>query len=604
MLYRCIAPNWANLTPKVLEGEFTHETIEQYNGDGYNIYYLPNYPANYDLSRPVDGADIDTFEWAFVDFDLKSKSYASKEDFIATVKNHPLVPTKIIDSGNGVHVYWRISDLDVMSYLKLQRRLMRLFNTDEAVTKIFQLMRVPGTVNNKDPEDPKLCIVLEETNNIYTSEHLDNLLPLLMPEDEKFCIEHYNRTYHLEQTTLKVNDKLPVKFGKLLETSREAKEIWAGNTEDRSKSDYRLGHLMYAHGFSKEEAMSVLVNSVKAMDRAPKHRVAYAANIVDKIWTYEATPDKDTLNLSTTVKSILSKGESAVKGERFPCYRWLDDTSHGFRLGQVIGLVAGSGVGKTAIGLNMFLGFVENNPDCHHFVVPLEQPGNEIADRWRTMCGDREYLHDKVHILSNYDDDGNFRHLSLDEIKEYILKFQRVTGYKVGCVMIDHIGALKKKGADGENQGLLDICHSMKAFAVQTNSLLVMQSQSSREKAGIGDLELNKDAAYGTMYFEAYCDYLITLWQPLKRCYKNEKCPTVTAFKFCKIRHKKKGADRIQEDVPYVLYFDPQTQHLRPMTQDEEKSFDFFNRQATQLRGADRKTDLVTYTTIKTKEIA
>jgi hypothetical protein len=491
-----------------------------------------------------------------------------------------------------------------MSYLKIQRRLMRLFNTDEAITKIFQLMRVPNTVNNKDPDDPKLCLVLESSEAQYTSEQLNELLPILTPEDEHFCVEHYNRTYNLDQTSLKVDEKLPVKFGKLLETSKEAKEIWGGNTDDRSKSDYRLGHLMYAHGFTKEEAMSVLVNSVKAMDRAPKHRIAYAANIVDKIWTYEATQDKDTLNLSTTVKSILSKGESTVKGERFPCYRWLDDTSHGFRLGQVIGLVAGSGVGKTAIGLNMFLGFVENNPDCHHFVVPLEQPGNEIADRWRTMCGDREYLHDKVHILSNYDDDGNFRHLSLDEIKEYILKFQRVTGYKVGCIMIDHIGALKKKGADGENQGLLDICHSMKAFAIQTNSLLVMQSQSSREKAGIGDLELNKDAAYGTMYFEAYCDYLITLWQPLKRCYKNEKCPTVTAFKFCKIRHKTKGADRIQEDVPYVLYFDPTTQHLRPMTQDEEKSFDFFNRQATQLRGQDRKTDLVTYTTIKTKETA
>ena len=604
MIYRCIAPNWANLTPKVIEGEYTNEQIETHNTNGYNIYYLPNFPANYDISRPVDGTDIDTFEWVFVDFDLKSKTYASKEDFVTTVKCYPLLPTKIIDSGNGIHVYWRVTDLDVMSYLKLQRRLMRLFNTDEAVTKIFQLMRLPGTVNTKDPDDLKLCTLIEENSHQYTSEELDQCLPILSPEDERFCVEHYNRTYNIAQTALKVDDKLPVKFGKLLTTSREAKEIWSGNTDDRSKSDYRLGHLMWGHSFTKEEAMSVLVNSSKAISRAPHHRYAYAANIVDKIWTYELTEDKDTLNLSITVKSILSKGESTVKGERFPCYRWLDDTAHGFRLGQIIGLVAGSGVGKTAIGLNMFLGFVENNPDCHHFVVPLEQPGNEIADRWRTMCGDRVHLHDKVHILSNYDDDGNFRHLSLDEIKEYILKFQQVTGYKVGCIMIDHIGALKKKGADGENQGLLDICHSMKAFAVQTNSLLVMQSQSSREKAGIGDLELNKDAAYGTMYFEAYCDYLITLWQPLKRCYKNEKCPTVTAFKFCKIRHKKKGADRIQEDVPYVLYFDPETQHLRPMTQDEEKSFDFFNRQATQLRGADRKTDLVTYTTIKTKETA
>lgn len=507
-----------------------------------------------------------------------------------------------MDSGNGIHAYWRVIDLDVMSYLKIQRRLLRHFNTDEAVSTIFQLMRVIDTVNTKDPEDYKLCIELENSGKEYTSEQLSQNLPILTPEDAEFCEEHFNRTYGLEKTALKVDEKLPSKFGKLLSSNNEAKDIWAGNIEDRSRGDYRLGHLMFAHGFTKDEAMSVLVNSAKAMSRAPKHRINYAANIVDKIWTYEMTQDKDTLNLSMSVKEILQKGENAVKGTRFPCHKWLDDTAHGFRLGQIIGLVAGSGVGKTAIGLNMFLGFVENNPDYDHFVVPLEQPANEIADRWRTICGERTFLHDKVHILSNYDEEGNFRHLSLPEIQEYIMKFQAQTGRKVGCVMIDHIGALKKKDKDGENQGLLEICHSMKAFAVQTNTLLVMQSQSSREKAGIGDLELNKDAAYGTMYFEAYCDYLITLWQPLKRCYKNEKCPTVTAFKFCKIRHKKKGADRIQEDVPYIMSFNPDTQHLREMTQEEEKQFDFFNKQATNLRAKDRKTDLVTYTSIKKGE--
>ena len=124
-----------------------------------------------------------------------------------------------------------------------------------------------------------------------------------------------------------------------------------------------------------------------------------------------------------------------------------------------------------------------------------------------------------VQIIENYEQNGQFRHLSLDEIKNYILEYQKSTGRKVGCVVIDHIGALKKKTKDGENQGIMDICHTMKAFAQETNTMLVMQSQAPREKAGIGDIELNKDAAYGTVFFESYCDYLITMWQPLKRCY-------------------------------------------------------------------------------------
>jgi hypothetical protein len=137
----------------------------------------------------------------------------------------------------------------------------------------------------------------------------------------------------------------------------------------------------------------------------------------------------------------------------------------------------------------------------------------------------------------------------------------------------------------------------MKAFAIQLNVMMVMQSQAPREKAGIGDLELNKDAAYGTVFFEAYCDYLITIWQPLKRVYK-EGAPTVTAYKFGKIRHKKQGHDKIQEDTCYALFYDPETQRMRDLTQDEEKSVAFFTNRATSLRKEDKKTALVTYTNL------
>lgn len=604
-LVRLILPDWVleknpNMK-KVIEGEFIDEELHQFNKAGYNVYFLPNRPTVYTPGITVDGSHITNFSYVFVDMDLKAGNYPAKDSFLEALGMSGIEATKVVDSGNGIHAYWKVSDLDGKSYLRFQRRLLCLFNTDDAVAKIFQLMRLPKYKNTKLQNPQPLCQELYKSDKVYTSEELDKLLPPITLADEEYCNQHYDKTYGLNQDNTEISDILPPKFGRLLADNREVKEIWSGHADDRSKNDFRLGHLMYSNGFFKDEALSVLVNSAKALQRAPVHRRSYAQNIVDKIWTFELTEDKDKLELSSSIRDILQRSGDTIKGTPFRCHRRIDNTVHGFRLGQVIGLVAGSGVGKTAMALNMFLWFSQENPDYHSFFVPLEQPANEIADRWKTMCGNDTSLHDKVHVISNYDDEGNFRHLSLDEIREYIEKFQEKTGNKVGCVVIDHIGALKKKNSNDENQDLMAICHQMKSFAVQTNTLLVMQSQTSREKAGIGDIELDKGSAYGTSTFEWYCDYLITMWQPLKRVHNEQACPTVTAFKFCKIRHKKARQDIIQEDVPYYLYFDSERELMRDMTQDEITSFNFFLPKATNKRKSDRKTELVTYTSVPYK---
>lgn len=601
MLCRCILPpaayEQAPNARRVLEGNFTDEQIKHFNEvNGYGIFYLPNGPSNYVPGTTVDGSHIDVFQYVYVDFDLKSGTHASKEDFLAAVGAAvPLAPTSAVDSGNGVHVYWAVSDLDPMSFLRINRRLCRLLGTDEAVSKIFQLMRLPGTLNTKDTANPKPCEEMYATDSVYTCEDLDAVLPPLSHDDEQYCQDHFHKTYNVERKDIKVDATLPKKFEELLHQVPYIRDIWEGQVEDRSKADFELGHILWERRYTQDEARSILVNCAKAVSRAPVHRIAYADNIIEKVWKAEEMKQPLPETLSRSVAELLAMGPG-LEAPRFPCDRVLDATEHGFRLGEVLGLVAGSGVGKTAMALNMFRWFVKNNPNHVHFFVPLEQPAAEIALRWKTMAGDDTHLHEKVHVLSNYNDDGSFRHLTFEEIKTYLLEFKAKSGRDIGCVVIDHIGALKKKGKEGENQDLMDICHSMKAFAVGVNCFLVMQSQAPREKAGIGDLELNKDAAYGTVYFESYCDYLVTIWQPLKRMYKNPACPSVTAYKFCKIRNKKRGFDQIQEDTPYRLIFDPITEHMRPMTQAEEGSFPFHNTNATNARKHDKKTDVLEYT--------
>jgi hypothetical protein len=128
----------------------------------------------------------------------------------------------------------------------------------------------------------------------------------------------------------------------------------------------------------------------------------------------------------------------------------------------------------------------------------------------------------------------------------------------------------------------------MKAFAKGTKTFLVMQSQTNRFKAGIGDVELDKDAAYGTSAFEWYCDYVVTTWQPLKRVYDlmtSMPSPlTVTCFKYCKIRRKNVKLDDMKEDAVHGMYFDVDTEMLREMTEAEYKAFMHWSKQAAVLR--------------------
>lgn len=590
MLCRLIAPEWLKNKPKVLEGLFTEAQIAEFNSEGYNVYYRPNYPKNY-AGGNVTGSQIDTFEWVFVDYDVKSNIYDGKEGFIDALIASNTFPTKVVDSGNGIHAYWRVTDLDAKSFLRLSRRLMRLLKTDDAVQTLGQLMRLPGTLNTKKQDNPVPCEVLTEEGPAYTCEELDKILPPITIEDEQYCVQHYDRTFNLNPD-ISINDTLPPRFGKLLAKNAEAKELFAGTSSDRSKDDFRLGHLMMADGFTRDEALSVLVNTAKAMSRAPVHRANYAKNIVDKIWTYEET--QEAVNLSPTVRDILKKGDNVLKGARFPCHRLIDDTEHGFRLGQVIGIIGGSGVGKTTLTLNAFLWFAENNPDYHHFFFSLEQPEGEIAHRIRTICKGNDALYDKIHIVSNYDPDGTFRHFSMDSIEAHLLNFEKQTGCKVGATVIDHIGVVDKQTKNGENDGLISVCRKMKALAVRLNMMLIMLSQAPREKAGVGDLELDKSAAYGTVFFESYVDYCICLWQPLKRVYA-QGAPTIMAIKFAKIRHKKQGVDRIQEDVRYQLFFDPKTEQLRELNLKEEQGLNYYYALAANIRKQDKRTDVVPY---------
>lgn len=603
----------------------TLEEALEWNALGYNLYEyansvsparltsLPKNP-NTGATRFLKAKDIDLFHWVFMDLDMKDfqstdpnrrHEYATKDDVIARVMSEKILPNKLIDSGGGIHAYWRVSDLDAKSYLRLQRRVARYLHSDPAVAMIKQLMRVPGSVNMKKPEDPRACEMLyEDTETVYDSETLDKWLPPITNEDEEFINRHHDMAYELNQDKIKLTEELPRKFLDLCRENPEIKHLFYGQHKDRSTADWRLGKLLFHNGLTREEAMSVLSRTSKATERTRAHQYGYGEGIVTKIWDEEeqaAEEAKSTLKFPIRSMSDIEECEE-TEGERIVCDPVIDATADGFRRGQVFGLIGGSGNGKSSFALNMIRWFSERNVNKNYIYlyVSLEMPEKQVQRKWKKMVKHLKkerpevVWDDLVYVLGNFNKDGSRRNLGIDDIKSYVKVLEAQKGRKVGAITIDHVGIIKqtKSSKTNETAGLIGVIEELKPLALATDTFVIIQSQTSRAKNLNGDAELDMDAGFGTSNFEWYSDWIATIWQPLKRVYnrmdKDAKL-CVSCFKMCKVREKDVIEDRLQADTVYGLAYDVADEVFREMTTDEEKRYDFWNKQATSLRNKDRK---------------
>lgn len=630
MLYALIPPQWLrDIDPTVrnLQLDCTLEEALEYNEIGYNLYSYANSPkpgAITDLSQFVTAKDIDQFDWIFMDLDMKDylstdlnrrHEYATKDAVVERLLSDSILPGRIVDSGGGIHAYWRVCDLDAKSYLRLQRRLARHFKSDPAVSMLKQLMRVAGSINMKYLENPRPCLTLyEDLETIYDSETFDKWLPPITPEDEEFINRHYDSVHELEGPRLAISDTLPPRFLTLCRQDKDINHLYFGQHKDRSGADFRLGLELFNHGFTREEAMAVLSRTAKASERSKAHQYTYAEGIVQRVWDVaekevEAEKTKKTkfpIRSAADVESLES-----TQGARIRCSPLIDATKAGFRRGQVLGLIGATGNGKSSFTLNVLRWFAElnTNQNLIYLYVTLEMTEKEVQGKWKKMVKGLKLLRPDVdwdrliYFLGNFNDDGTHRELGVDEIAEHAKELEELTGQKVGAIAVDHIGILKqtRSSKTDEREGLIGVAKQMKPLAARTDSFVIIQSQTSRSNGATGDVELDVSSAFGISAFEWYCDFILTIWQPLRKAYgrmDQDKKLCVTAFKMAKTRDKNVLEDDLQTDTPYGLAYSPETEIFREMTSDEEKAYEFWNRQATTLRNQDKKKDPSTLATI------
>lgn len=616
--YRLIKPDWAK--PKLDNGQpnpkfvtemkdpknthegynFTPEFIQQKNEEGYNCYFFPNHPSKDVYAEGVKslaGKDIDVFNYVFVDMDLKDNVYESKEHFLEFVSKFPLKPSMVVDSGNGIHVYWAITGLTREDYIFSNLALLKYFKTDESVFTTLQLMRLPGYKNTKKHNNFVDCKILEDFSSglQYTLDQFpQQIFRDLTPKEISRGQKHLDRL----DGKLTINapefvniDEVPDTFFDFINdpANKESFEIWMNPKgppfHDRSKNDMKLANTLFKNDFNKKEALAVLSNTQKALSHP--NRKHYAEITVDKVYT-----EKLNSKFMTVAQRNRTVDETANLGDLVRSSWWVDGEMLGnpWRKRELTGLIAGPGVGKTSVTLKWMEDCIKNNPENDDIFVffTLEMTVGEVVTRWNNLVGNDSPLAERLYVIGNENEKFEPRNIGMQEILEDVLELKKLTGKNVGMMAIDHIGLISKHidirkkyrfGIDSEQNagygnirtlGLNSIARQMKPLCKQLDTHIVLLTQTTKEK-GVGDLPIGKDGAFGISDYENIMDRIITVWQPLKLVQAQTKLRFM-AYQYVKIRSKH-VKDKIQTDEAKIMIYELSNGDIRATTPEEYQEF-------------------------------
>jgi hypothetical protein len=260
----------------------------------------------------------------------------------------------------------------------------------------------------------------------------------------------------------------------------------------------------------------------------------------------------------------------------------IDCLARPWHRGDLTGILAGPGVGKTTFVLYMFKHILLNNPTGVVAFVSLEMTAGEIAEKWFKATEECPEIADRFYVVENYDEEGKSRDLTSQQIKYELKKIRETLGETLIAFALDHLHEININGAVDYNP----VCKDLKNTAVELDTHGFILSQTTKGK-GIGDIPVAKDGCYGTSRYEWLMTNILTIFQPLKRVQKECSLP-VLAWSYVKIRYKN-AKDKVKEDMNYLLRYDFETEDLVELNNNEKTDFALYYEKVLELRQNEEK---------------
>jgi hypothetical protein len=160
---------------------------EKWNQDGWGIFSTVQ---AFDGPRRKENL-TKIRAWA-VDIDA-----GTKREQMVRIERTPLVPSSIVETKNGYHVYFYAEDgVRPQYYRALVDRMVAFFKGDRNATDVARVLRVPGFYHLKDPADPFLVRHVHgpDKDVVYSERQMWNAFPASWEEKKKRLMHNRSRS--------------------------------------------------------------------------------------------------------------------------------------------------------------------------------------------------------------------------------------------------------------------------------------------------------------------------------------------------------------------------------------------------------------------------
>jgi hypothetical protein len=159
--FRAIKPNIKPATGK--SRNVTFDELLSLNLAGWGAFVVVN-------GGGQTGAKINKARAAYVDFD-------KLDDHLERLKLVPFEPSFIVESSPGKHhPYWVIDGMPVGEFTRVQMKLIALLGSDPSVKDLPRVMRLPGFMHTKDPDNLFVTRVIHESGKRYSWAEFSEML--------------------------------------------------------------------------------------------------------------------------------------------------------------------------------------------------------------------------------------------------------------------------------------------------------------------------------------------------------------------------------------------------------------------------------------------
>jgi KaiC/GvpD/RAD55 family RecA-like ATPase len=269
------------------------DDIQKHNDQGYNIYFAPC--PRKEESGGKDSVCSISVLWA----DLDAKDFnGSKEKALKSLELPPdsLQPSVVVDTGHGYHLYWLLheevwlkNDDDVSRMEGYLSGLASHLHGDK-VFDIGRLLRLPGTVNWKDPSNPVKCTVLSSRS--YPG-HFYDVYEFEAPRYVRFSLSEFDEFWAKPPSSGRVavtfSENLPDIDISSIPISHKIKEIIEKGTsaeyKSRSERDMAVVDALVALRLSDDEIRAVFMK-YPIGDKFRKQGDKYLAHTISKARCY------------------------------------------------------------------------------------------------------------------------------------------------------------------------------------------------------------------------------------------------------------------------------------------------------------------------------